>query len=191
MRRATLLVTVAAVVVAAAVLAYTYTMLNRSGSTTTGLPEPLNEVLRGVRRSITVSVEGAVDGRVPRIYTCDARPWKPPVIEWSSLPGAEAYAVIVVDPDAPNGPFIHLVAYDGKEPRWPAPGYHVGYNSAGRLGWFPVCPPHGDKPHHYYFIVVALRTPTGLPNGASINQVLSAIADRAIAYGYTVLTYQR
>ena len=189
MRRVALLVVVAAVVVAVAALAYTYTLL-RGAQRPTGLPEPIADVLRGVQRSITVRVAGAVDGHVPRIYTCDARPWRPPLIEWSPVNGS-AYAVLVVDPDAPNGLFVHLVAYDGREPRWPAPDYHVGYNSAGRLGWFPVCPPAGDKPHHYYFIVVALRKPTGLPSGASFNQVLSAIAGNAVAYGYTVLTYQR
>ena len=186
--RKTLLAVIAVAVVAAAAVGYTLVEMSRSSPS---LPAVVAGVLQGKEAAIRVTVVGATGGRVPVAYTCDARHPRPPHVEWSSVPGAKAYILVVLDPDAPTGTFIHLVAYDGTEPRWPAPGYKLGLNSAGRPGWFPVCPPAGDKPHHYYFIVIALDRPTGLPGGASLNQVLEAAYDHIIAYGYTVLTYAR
>ncbi len=185
----TILVATAVAVIAAAAVAYTLIIMHRSSSGL--LPEVVAGVLRGKSNTIRVTIVGASDDTVPLAYTCDSPHPVPPTIEWSPVRNAKAYLVIVLDPDAPMGTFIHLVAYDGREPRWPAPGYKLGLNSAGHLGWYPICPPPGDKPHHYYFIVVALDSPTGLPAGASLNQVLDAAYDHIIAYGYTVLTYAR
>lgn len=173
---------------AVAAAAYTFSLLNRSSAS---LPPEVAGVLQDKPASIHVRVEGAEGGTVPTEYTCDAPRPSPPRVEWNGVPGAKAYIVIVLDPDAPAGTFIHLVAYDGSATRWPSRGYKLGLNSAGRIGWFPVCPPPGDKPHHYYFIVIALDEPTGLPAGASLNQVLDAAIPHILAYGYTVLTYQR
>ena len=186
--RKMLIVAIVVAIVAAAAVGYTLILMHRSSST---LPAVVAGVLQGKRASIKVVVIGARGSSVPVAYTCDAERPQPPRVEWNSVAGAKAYILIVLDPDAPKGTFIHLVAYDGSEPRWPAPDYKLGLNSAEQLGWFPVCPPAGDKPHHYYFIVIALDEPTGLPEGASLNQVLDAAYDHIIAYGYTVLTYAR
>ncbi len=187
-KRLALVTILAAVLVALGAYLYTHSLLARKSTT---LPEPLARLLVDTPRTISVKVEGLREGRIPVAYTCDAPHPQPPHITWSSVEGAKAYAVLVVDPDAPIGLFVHLVAYDGVEARWPSPGYKLGLNTAGRPGWFPVCPPRGDKPHHYYFIVVALREPLGLPAGATFNEVLAAMQGDIVAYGYTVGIYSR
>ncbi len=187
-RRLVLVTILAAVLVALGAYLYTQNLLAHKSDT---LPEPLARILAGAPRTISVSVRGLREGRIPVSYTCDSQHPQPPHITWNSVNGAKAYAVIVVDPDAPIGLFVHLVAYDGREARWPSPGYKLGLNTAGQPGWFPVCPPRGDKPHHYYFIIIALREPLGLPAGTSFNEVLAAMHGDIVAYGYTVGVYSR
>ncbi len=49
---------------------------------------------------------------VPRKYTCDGEDVSPP-LRWQNAPaGTQAFALIVDDPDAPGGPWVHWVMYD-------------------------------------------------------------------------------
>ena len=50
--------------------------------------------------------------RIPTKYTCDGDNISPP-LEWNGQPdSAASYLLIVYDPDAPLGTFIHWVLYD-------------------------------------------------------------------------------
>lgn len=141
--------------------------------------------------SIRVRVEGLeYCGIVPKEYTCDVERPSVPKVSWSSVNGAASYALIVIDPDAPLGPFYHLVVYGLERTSWP-PGGVLGTNSAGELGWFPVCPPKGDKPHRYFFVVLALNKKLELPPGLSAGQLLERIKPYIIAYGFTCGKYAR
>jgi Raf kinase inhibitor-like YbhB/YbcL family protein len=111
-------------------------------------------------------------------------------VSWSGdLHGAAAIAVVVDDPDAPSGTFVHRVVVDlpasttslGTNP--PA-GAHQAANSAGRSGWTPPCPPSGT--HHYRFTVYGLSAPTGLPDGAPYSDAIAAINATAVAQGRLV-----
>ena len=53
-------------------------------------------------------------------------------------------------------------------------------NSKGTMGYSPPCPAHS---HQYRFTIYALNTPLQLPEGASLTDAWSAIADHAIARG--------
>ncbi|MEM3326909.1 MAG: YbhB/YbcL family Raf kinase inhibitor-like protein, partial [Thermoproteus sp.] len=49
---------------------------------------------------------------IPAQYTCDG-PDVSPQLEWSGVPkGAKSLLVVMVDPDAPGGQFIHWVLYN-------------------------------------------------------------------------------
>jgi Raf kinase inhibitor-like YbhB/YbcL family protein len=49
---------------------------------------------------------------VPKQFTCDGSDTPPP-LEVSGAPeGTRSFAVIMDDPDAPNGTFTHWLAYD-------------------------------------------------------------------------------
>ena len=57
----------------------------------------------------TAFTEGAA---IPARYTCDARNTSPP-LKWSGIPAsARSLALIVDDPDAPVGTWVHWVLYD-------------------------------------------------------------------------------
>ena len=57
----------------------------------------------------TAFTEGAA---IPAKHTCDAKNVSPP-LKWSGVPaGAKSLALIVDDPDAPSGTWVHWVLYD-------------------------------------------------------------------------------
>jgi phosphatidylethanolamine-binding protein (PEBP) family uncharacterized protein len=68
------------------------------------------------------------------------------------------------------------------------PGAVAGRNTFGRIGYGGPCPPPGDKPHHYVFVLLALRSPSGLSRGFGA-AVLPA--SRALAFGELEGTYGR
>ena len=124
-------------------------------------------------------------GAIPVTYTCKGE-GTAPTIRWSGdLHGAKAIAVVVDDPDAPGGTFVHRVVLDlpptatSLGPDVPA-GAHQAKNSGG-TGWTPPCPPSGT--HHYRFSVYGLSTVTGLPDGADTGQAVKAVSDRAVVQG--------
>ena len=78
------------------------------------------------------------------------------------------------------------LAPDGQFPT----GTKYGTNSAGKTGWIPPCPPEGDDAHHYNFSMYALKDATGLPDGASPDEVLAKL-DGAVAKGSFTGTYKR
>ncbi|GAA5193972.1 YbhB/YbcL family Raf kinase inhibitor-like protein [Rugosimonospora acidiphila] len=134
----------------------------------------------------------AAGARIPDEYTCRAAGIVPP-LSWTGDPrSAAALAVVVHDPDAPNGDYVHWVVYDLPAgttslaaSALPA-GAKQARNSGGTTGWTPPCPPSGI--HHYHFVVYALSSPTGLAAGAATNAARKAIADRAVASGELVGT---
>ncbi len=119
-----------------------------------------------------------------------------PPLAWDGVPAeARAVALIVDDPDAPRGTFVHWVLLDldpasGSlaEDSVPA-GARQAVNSAGKAAYFGPCPPHGT--HHYRFTVHALSAPTGLEAGAGVERALAAIAGASIAQGRLTGTYAR
>jgi Raf kinase inhibitor-like YbhB/YbcL family protein len=105
---------------------------------------------------------------IPRRFTCDGEDASPP-LGWDGVPaGARELALLVEDPDAPNGTFVHWTLFaippdttglrEGEVPR----GALEGENSFGDRGYGGPCPPEHDEPHRYVFSVYALRAPLDL-----------------------------
>jgi len=138
-------------------------------------------------------------GTIPAANTCDG-PGKPPTLVWREVPAGQAVEMVLVveDPDASDGGFIHWTSYamsaatgsglapDGQFPT----GAQNGKNSAGKGGWTPPCPPEGDGPHRYTFALYALKEASALPPGAEPADVLAKL-DGAVARGSFTATYQR
>jgi Raf kinase inhibitor-like YbhB/YbcL family protein len=52
------------------------------------------------------------DGPIPPRYTCEGRD-ESPALRWSEVPdNVRTFVLIVDDPDAPGGRFVHWVVYD-------------------------------------------------------------------------------
>jgi Raf kinase inhibitor-like YbhB/YbcL family protein len=140
-------------------------------------------------------------GEIPAMYTCDGANVSPP-LSWGIPPqGTAALAILVTDPDAPGGTFVHWVAYNlppgTREIPAGAPGRNVlpagsaqGTNDMGRAGYGGPCPP-GGKLHHYRFTVYALDSAITLAGARDGMMLESAMGGHILARGEMVGMYRR
>ena len=159
----------------------------------------------GVPETIVVSSPALrPDGAIARANTCDGS-GSPLTITWRNVPAAaKSVAVVVDDPDAPGGDFLHwlvvgLAPRAGSVPSGAA-GVNELDNTGGTRGWTPPCPPAGST-DHYRFTVYALRDyvcadAEDATNGPGCSppasdQALAQIRDAAVAKGVLVGTYRR
>jgi len=138
--------------------------------------------------------EGAT---IPREFTCDGEEVSPP-LAWSGVGGkARSLALLMEDPDAPSGTFVHWTVFgvapdvDAFEAGRVPEGALEGENSFGDEGYGGPCPPGDDEPHRYVFTVYALDSDPGLEAGAKPDEVREAVADAAIARGQLTGRYGR
>jgi Raf kinase inhibitor-like YbhB/YbcL family protein len=151
------------------------------------------KIVRGsVPDSITVTSPAFREGApIPLRFTCkaDHKQLKTPPLRWSvGATGVAAQALVVDDPDSHNGAYVHWVVFnidptaneilEGVVPRHA----QQAMNTAGTIGYSPPCPPNGQQ-HRYRFTMYALSDRIPLGDGAPLNQVLSAIAQRTVARG--------
>jgi Raf kinase inhibitor-like YbhB/YbcL family protein len=140
---------------------------------------------------------------IPRIYTCDGADRSPP-LDWTAPPPrAVSFALIVEDPDAPAGTFVHWVLYDLPASAASLPegvpktadlpqlgGAKQGRTGFGTTGYGGPCPPPGPA-HHYHFRLSALNAKLGLTAGATREQVVSAMRGHEIGRAELVGLYAR
>lgn len=147
--------------------------------------------------AVTVTSTDLTDGQpVPRRFTCDGDNVSPS-LQWTGVPDdAASVAVVVDDPDAPSGTFVHWVLW-GIDPDTTSiesgavpDGARQARNSAGHAAYDGPCPP-GTSTHHYRFTVYALGDTPTAADGAPAADVLPAIQQAARAQGRLVGTYHR
>ncbi len=112
--------------------------------------------------TFTLSSSAFVDGApIPRRFTGDGENVSP-ALEWRDPPtGTKSFALIVEDPDAPNGTFRHWGIYDipaGLQGIAEGSGdvFPAATTDAGRQSYGGPRPPQGHGPHHYHFRLGAL-----------------------------------
>jgi Raf kinase inhibitor-like YbhB/YbcL family protein len=115
----------------------------------------------------------------------------PPEVNWTPVPGAKSYAIVLDDPDAPGGaPFVHWLVWNIPSARTrlaegaPPPGVSEGRNGHGGSGYWGPHPPSGT--HHYHLRVMALDTALSLDAGADRAQLAQAARGHVIASGEAV-----
>jgi Raf kinase inhibitor-like YbhB/YbcL family protein len=144
--------------------------------------------------ALRVSSPAFIDGsRLPQRYTCDGPGEEPPVQAGTVPPSTSELILVVSDPDAPGGTYVHVTRY-GLSPRGDGSVDHGGYegrNSAGEIGWAAPCPPEGDDAHRYVWSVYALRGPSGIDAGAEPGEVAAALREGALASGTLTARYAR
>src|SRR5512143_3754692 len=101
-------------------------------------------------------------GAIPPRYTCDGEDNNPPLTIENVPPEAKSLALIVDDPDAPAGTWVHWVVWnidpvttEIKENSLP-PGTQEGISDFRKRGYGGPCPPGGT--HRYFFKLYALDT---------------------------------
>lgn len=146
--------------------------------------------------SLSVSSSAyAEGGMIPSRYTEDGDDIHPPIS--ISLPpeGCRSIALIMEDPDAPMGTWVHWIAWQlppdiGEIPEGKTPGEAVeGMNSWGRREYGGPAPPSGT--HRYYLDVYALDSRLDLPPTANAAELRKAIKGHVLATGRLMGRYRR
>ena len=143
------------------------------------------EMKGGMEMKINVGSAAFTEGgMIPKQYTCDGADISPP-LSWSTVPeGTKSIAIIVDDPDAPAGTWVHWLVYNlppdlkglpenilAKETI--ANGGMQGMTDFRRIGYGGPCPPSGT--HRYIFKVYAVDKLLDLYPGAIKKRLLQAM----------------
>jgi len=138
---------------------------------------------------------------IPPRLSCEGADASPD-LRWNDPPaGARSLALIVEDPDAPGGSFIHWVAFNlptgerhlagGIKTSSPLPpGTLQGRNDFGKLGYGGPCPPKGQT-HRYYFRLFALDRDLALAAGASADELRAAMEGHVLGKTELMGTFRR
>jgi Raf kinase inhibitor-like YbhB/YbcL family protein len=132
---------------------------------------------------------------IPREHTADGRDDSPP-LHWHGAPAdTRAFVLILDDPDAPPGLWIHWVIFDIPATARELPagvprlaqladgsrqGRCWGVSRFERQGYYGPEPPPGP-PHRYHFTLTALDRPLGLGSDATAAEVRAAMAGHVLA----------
>ncbi|MEM3126574.1 MAG: YbhB/YbcL family Raf kinase inhibitor-like protein [Candidatus Woesearchaeota archaeon] len=126
-------------------------------------------------------------------YTCDGEDVSPELRISNIPPNAKSLALIMDDPDAPMGTFVHWVVWniaptktvikEGEEPAM------RGRTNFGKLGYGGPCPPSGT--HRYFFKLYALDSQINLKEGATKAELEKAMQNHIIAKTELVGLYKR
>ncbi len=125
------------------------------------------------------SPDFAPGGPIPKRFACDGAGHSPGLRIDGVPQVAKSLVLIMDDPDAPRGTFTHWLMWnlppDLREiVTAAAPREAIqGKNSAGKVGYFPPCPPSGE--HRYYFRLYALDIPLHLASGATRDELEKAM----------------
>ena len=120
---------------------------------------------------------------IPVKFTCQGEDINPE-LNISGIPEKTvSLALIVDDPDAPMGTWVHWVVYDIMPTTIQIaentiPGTQ-GYNDFKKVNYGGPCPPSGT--HRYFFKLYALDTILKLSEGATKAQVEEAMKEHIIA----------
>jgi Raf kinase inhibitor-like YbhB/YbcL family protein len=142
------------------------------------------------------------DARIGHLYSGYHDNLSPP-LEWTGIPEAETFALIVEDPDAPaERPALHWMIWNipgvlTALPRGVRHGERLaelggavqGRNSLGQHGYMGPRPPPEDGAHRYHIQLFALDLTLDLPPGAPLEALVSVLKGRAIAAGELVELY--
>lgn len=132
---------------------------------------------------------------IPAKYTCDGDDVNPPLLFEKVPSEAKSFALIVDDPDAPRGTWVHWVLWnidpktvEIKENTVPA-GSQQGVNDFKTQSYGGPCPPSGT--HRYFFKLYALDITLNLNPKTTKHILESAIKGRVIAQAELIGLYKR
>lgn len=132
-------------------------------------------------------------GMIPERYTCDGENINPE-LNWSNLPeNTRSIALIVEDPDAPKGVFVHWLVWNiptvsGIQAN-SSPG-EEGSNSWNSKEYAGPCPPVGEK-HRYIFRLFALDSTLNMDPESKKEGLMEAMRNHVLGEGHLMGYYQR
>ena len=132
--------------------------------------------------------------KIPSKHTCDGDDMSPPLHIEGVPSEANSLALIMDDPDAPSGMWVHWVKWnipvetadigEGTEPMGVP-----GNGSGGNTYYKGPCPPSGT--HRYFFKLYALDTVLSIHEGATKDELLKVMEGHIIDEAELVGLYSR
>ncbi len=175
-----------------------------SGCGTATTPSAEGTPIGDFAPSIPLTSEAFVnDQPIPQKYACNGDNVSPPIHWGDTLPDVKSFALIMDDPDAPGGTYVHWVVYSIPPTARSLPedvpadtditgitgGGKQGANGSGKSAYGGPCPPGGT--HHYFFKLYALDIMLDLPAGSTRSQLEQAMKGHVLAYGELVGLYSK
>lgn len=137
--------------------------------------------------AITLSSPAFKNGAmIPSEYACHGKNISPP-LAWQDVPSnTKTLALIVSDPDAPKGVWVHWLLYNiprqlnalAADASLPSE-ISVGLNSWHNTRYQGPCPPSGT--HHYIFTLYALDIRLNLPDNSDKAALLKMMQGHVLA----------
>jgi len=155
------------------------------------------------KMEIKLSSSAFTEGEfIPVKFSCEGENISPQ-LQWNGAPkNTKSFAIIVDDPDAPGGDFVHWVIFnipgDTNKLNENATGSTnlpdsstIGTNGFGEKSYSGPCPPAG-KPHRYFFKIFALDNVLNqLKSSTTKQQLIKTMQGHIIAKGHLMGKYQR
>ncbi len=138
-------------------------------------------------------------GLIPSRHTCDGKNISP-ALEWTNPPvGTVSFVLIVDDPDAPAGDWVHWIVFnippgtnklkeESTSKNLPA-GAVEGINDFRKNNYGGPCPPSGT--HRYYFKLYALDKVLELKASAGKKELLAAMKGDILGSATLMGIYKR
>jgi Raf kinase inhibitor-like YbhB/YbcL family protein len=132
---------------------------------------------------------------IPVRFSCDGTDASPPLVIGKIPPTARSLALIMDDPDAPVGTWVHWVVWNipvqtREIPENSLPhGAIQGRNDWKRNSYGGPCPPSGT--HRYYFRLFALDTSLQLTSSTTKADLERAMQGHVLARGELMGIYRR
>jgi Raf kinase inhibitor-like YbhB/YbcL family protein len=142
----------------------------------------------------------AAGALIPTENSCRGSDTSPELV-WGEPPaGSQSFALIMDDPDAPSGTFVHWVIFNipasarGLPASLPrdaklADGTVQGRMGGRDLGYHGPCPPSGT--HRYFFKLYALDTLLDLTSDARAQDLTKAMEGHILAKGELMGLFKR
>lgn len=129
---------------------------------------------------------------IPPKFTCQGERVNPELVIENTPKNTQSLALIIEDPDAVGGLFVHWVVYDipviGRIQENSIPGKQ-GSNDGGGLNYVSPCPPSGT--HRYFFKIYALDKVFNLAEGVSKTAFESMIVGHILDQAELVGLYKK
>lgn len=129
---------------------------------------------------------------MPVKYTCEGEDINPSLVISGIPEDARGLALIMDDPDAPMGVWVHWVVFNipvvKRIEEDSVPG-ELGITNSGRRDYHGPCPPSGT--HRYFFKIYALDTKLNLSAGISKGQLEKAMQGHILDKAELIGLYQR
>lgn len=135
------------------------------------------------------------NGSIPKKYTCDGTDVSPSLKIENVPPEVKSLALIVDDPDAPMGTWVHWVVWnidpktkEVKEGSVPE-GSQQGMNDFKKQNYGGPCPPSGT--HRYFFKLYGLDTLLNLSPRSTKADLEKAMKGHILSQGQIIGLYKR